>query len=163
MCISAAVIAGASLVVGAAGTIASIDNANYQAGMMELQLAEQRDQMREQRELEKLAAKEAELARLREFSENREANLLALAASGVGQSMSFMQGREVADRKALEHDLSNIRLGDAVGSKRFADQIRVNRLQGQVAQTQKKSAVFGSLLDFAGDAVGAASYYGKNR
>lgn len=161
MCISAAIIAGASLALSAASAVATIDNANYQQGMLELQAAEQRDQMRAEQEGERIKAMEAESARLREYNELRGANLLFLAGSGIGQSMSFTQGIEQANLRELNRDLANIRLNKLGGESRFANQIRVNKTQVQIGKTQSKSAKFGAALNFAGDALGSADTYNK--
>lgn len=158
MCVTLLV---ASLAVATVSTVASIDNANYQAGMAELQLNEQREQMLKEKENQRLQAQEAEIARLREYQELRDANLLALAASGVGQNMSFMQGMEVANQRALRRDLSNIRLGQLGAENRIAQQIRVNRTQLQITNANRDSAVLGSVLDGIGSALGAASFYGQ--
>tara|TARA_R110000796_G_scaffold3212_6_gene12296 strand:- start:3164 stop:3745 length:582 start_codon:yes stop_codon:yes gene_type:complete len=159
MCVSAAVLAAAALVTAAVGTAATIDNANYQRGMAGLQLAQQRDEMREQRKDIQLQAQEAEAARLEEYRNQREANLLALAGSGTGQNMSWLQGIDPANEKALKHDLANIRLGLAGGENRLAQQIRVNKTQDLIADKTRDAQIFGSVIDFAGQALGTASYY----
>lgn len=160
MCVT---LLAASLVVTAAGTVASIDNANYQAGMMELQLAEQREQLNQQREMERIAAMEAEALRLQDFRNQRNANLLALAASGTGQHMSFLQGIAPAEERALRTDLANIRLGRLGAENRIANQIRVNRTQGLINQAERGAAVTGAILNGVGSALGAASFYNQNR
>lgn len=163
MCISATVIAAASLAAAAAGTAVSIDGAIKQAGYQQIQLAEQQKQMRMQREQERLSAMEAEVARLDEFNRQRSANLAALAASGIGQHMSFLQGIAPAEDRALNYDLRNIRIGLLGNENRIASDIRVNRLESRVAKSNKSRAIVGSLVDFAGSAVKAGSYYNDNR
>lgn len=160
MCVT---LLAATLVTAAVSTVATIDNANYQAGMMELQLAEQREQLQQQREMERIAAMEAETLRLQDFRFQRNANLLALAASGTGQHMSFLQGIAPAEERALRTDLANIRLGRLGAENRIAQQIRVNRTQGLINQANKQSAVLGAVLDGVGSAVGAASFYNSTR
>lgn len=163
MCISAAIIAAASLAASAAGTIASIDNNNYQAGMLKLQMDEQRKQLREQQKFEQLRAQEAELARLREFRELREANYLAMAGSGVGQNMSFFQGAAEADAKALRLDLGNIRLGMLGEQNRIANQIRVNDIDVRMAKSNAKSANLAAGINFVKDATSIYDSYNKTR
>lgn len=160
MCVSLLV---ASLVVTAAGTAMSIDNANYQAGMTKLQLNEQREQMLKEQANVRLQAQEAEVARLEEYRLTREANLLALAGSGVGQSMSFMQGIEQASDKALRRDLANIRIGRIGNENRIAQQIRVNRTQLAVSEANRRSAVIGAGLKLAGSMISAGNIYGQTR
>lgn len=163
MCISAAIIAGASLAASAVGTVASIDNNNYQAGMLKLQMDEQRKQLREQQKFEQLRAQEAELARLREFRELREANYLAMASSGVGQNMSFFQGAAEADAKALRLDLGNIRLGMLGEQNRIANQIRVNDIDVRMAKSNAKSANLAAGINFVKDATSIYDSYNKTR
>lgn len=163
MCISAAVIAGASLAVSAVGTVASIDNANYQAKMQQFQLEEQQSQLRQQMEMQRLQGMEAEAARLEEFRRQRAANMAVLAGDGMGQNMSFLQGIDKAEQRALRYDLANIRIGDLQGRNRLSSDIRVNRIAGQVNRANRSAALTGALIDFAGSAVKAGNYYGNNR
>lgn len=159
MCISAGVIAAASLVTAAVGTVASIDNANYQSKMMEFQLLEQREQMGQQRDMERLRAMEAEQARLEEFSRMREANLAALAVKGTGQNMSYFQGIEKAEQQALRIDLSNIRVGLLGTENRIASEIRVNRLESSVNKSNAKSAKLAAGINFVNSALQTGQYY----
>lgn len=160
MCVSLLV---ASLVVAAGSTVMSIDNANYQAGMTKLQLNEQREQMLKEQENVRLQAMEAEVARLEEYRQTREANLLALAGSGVGQSMSFMQGIEQANDRALRRDLANIRIGFLEGQNRIAQDIRVNRTQLAISRQQRGAAVMGAVFDGLSSAIGAVNIYNSYR
>lgn len=161
MCISAAIIAGVSLAASAVGTIASIDNNNYQAGMLQLQMEEQKKQLRDQQKFEQLKAQEAELARLENYRELREANLSAIAGSGVGQNLSFLSGVTESDEKALRMDLSNIRLGMLGEQNRIANQIRVNDIDVRMAKSNAKSANLAAGIGFVKDAAKAAQYYGE--
>jgi hypothetical protein len=163
MCISAAVIAGVSLAASAIGTVASIDNSNYQAGMLELQMDEQKKQLREQQKFEQLKAQEAELARLEDYRGLREANLLAIAGSGVGQNLSFLGGVSEADEKALRMDLSNIRMGQLGEQNRIANQIRVNDIDVGMAKSNAKSANLAAGIGFVRDAAKAADFYSRNK
>ena len=160
MCVSAAVIAGVSLAAAAAGTVLSISNANYQAGLAEIQLQEQRDALRQQNENLRLQGMEQELDRLRAFEENRARNLAALAATtGFGQNQSYLQGVEKAEKKALAKDLTNIRLGIAGEQNRVFDQIRTTNFESKVNRANRNAAVVGSLLNFASSAVSAGQTY----
>lgn len=161
MCVSAIIIAGASLAASAAGTIATIDNNNYQAGMLKLQMDEQKKQLRDQQKFEELKAQEVELARLEDYRGLREANLLAVAGSGVGQNLSFLSGVSASDEKALKMDLGNIRLGMLGEQNRIANQIRVNDIDVRMAKSNAKSANLAAGIGFVKDATKIASTYGK--
>lgn len=163
MCISAAIIAGASLAASAAGTAVSISSAKANAKMQKNQLEEQRKQLNEEREIARLQAMEAENARLEEFRRTRAANLAAIAASGVGENRSFLQGIAPAEEKALGMDLRNIRMGNLVNQNRLASQIRVNRLSQSVASVNARNQVIGALAGFAGDAASIGSSYNKTK
>jgi len=162
MCISAAIIAGVSLAASAVGTVASIDNNNYQAGMLQLQMEEQKKQLRDQQKFEQLKAQEAELARLEDYRGLREANLSAIAASGVGQNLSFLAGVSKSDEKALRMDLSNIRLGMLGEQNRIANQIRVNDTEVRMAKSNAKSANIAAGIGFVKDAAKIGQFYGDN-
>lgn len=163
MCVSALVVAGVSLAASAVGTIATIDNNNYQAGMLQLQMDEQRNQLREQQKFEQLKAQEAELARLEDYRGLREANLLAVAGSGVGQNLSFLSGVSATDEKALKMDLANIRLGMLGEQNRIANQIRVNDIDVRMAKSNAKSANLAAAIGFVKDATKIASTYEKTK
>jgi hypothetical protein len=164
MCVSAAVVAGVSLFTAAAGTALSISNANYQAGLAEIQLQEQRDALRQQSENLRLQGMEQELERIRAFEENRARNLAALAATtGFGQNQSYLQGVEKAEDKALKTDLTNIRLGIAGEQNRVAGQIRSTQFESKVNRANRNAAVTGSLLNFASSAVSAGQTYRTNK
>lgn len=163
MCISATVIAGASLLTSAIGTVAAIDNANYNSKMQEYQLEEQREAMRQQQDRERLKAMEAEQARLQEYRQIREANLAWLGIAGTGQNMSFLQGSDKADEKNMRKDLRNIRIGMLDANSRLASQIRVNNIRSDVNRSNANSAKFNAVVGFAGDALSTFNYYETNR
>lgn len=163
MCISAAIIAGASLAASAVGTAASISSAKANAKMQKYQLEEQRKQLNEEREVARLQAMEAENARLEEFRRQRAANIAAIAASGVGENRSFLQGIAPAEDKALRLDLRNIRMGNLMMQNRLATQIRVNRLSQSVASVNARNQIIGAVAGFAGDAAMAGSTYNKTK
>lgn len=159
MCISAAVIAGAALVSSAVGTATSISSARTNAKMQKYTIDQQNKQLREDREIAALQAQEAEAARLDEFRRQRAANLAAVAASGVGQNISFLEGIAPAEERALRLDLRNIRMGDLMQRNRMADQIKVNQMSRQVAGINARNQTIGAVAGFIGDAAGAAKGY----
>jgi hypothetical protein len=79
MCISATVLAVASLVTTAAGTAVSISAASANAAAQQDMLDLQRKQMREQMEVQALQAQEAATSRMEDFRRQRAANLAAMA------------------------------------------------------------------------------------
>lgn len=161
MCISAAVLAGLSLAASATGTVASISAAKTNAKMQRYQLDEQKKQLNEEREIARLQAMEAENTRLEEFRRQRAANLAAIAASGVGENRSFLQGIAPAEEKALRLDLRNIRMGNTMAENRLAAQIRVNRLSRDVAGINARNQIIGAAAGFIGDAASIGTNYKK--
>lgn len=160
MCVTAAVAAAVTAVAAVAGTVASIDNANYQAKMMEFQLQEQRAALRGEAEAARLQAMEEQANRLREFEAQRAANLAAIAGqTGFGQNMSYLQGIEAAEEKALKTDLTNIRLGLAGERNRIQLQARGTQWQSKLNASARKSAVVGSLIQGVQGLASAASMY----
>lgn len=163
MCISAAVLAGAALAASAVGTAATISSAKANQRMQEYQLDAQKKQMQEEREIASLQAQEAELARLDEFRRQRAANLAAVAASGVGQNISFLEGIAPAEERALKLDIRNLRMGDLATGNRIAEQIRVNRMSRQVAGINARNQVIGAITGFIGDAASTGREYKKSK
>lgn len=162
MCVTAAVLAGAALVSSAAGTVASISSAKANKRMQQYTLDMQKKQMNEEREIAKLQAQEAEAARLDEYRRTRAANEAAIAASGIGQNISFLQGIEPASERALKLDLRNIRMGDIMQRNRIADQIKVNQMSRQVASINARNQVIGAVAGFVGDAAKIGQTYKEN-
>lgn len=158
MCISATVLAVASLATAAVGTAVSISAANANAAAEQERLKIQQEQYRQELEMQRLQALEAENERVKAFRLQRAANLAAMAASGVGENMSFLQGIAPAEEQALRVDLRNIRLGQMGNENRMAAEIRVNRLNSAVTNYNRKVQIAGSLIDFAGSAVNAGQY-----
>lgn len=164
MCVSAAVIAGVSLATAAVSTVMQIDNANYQHKMLLLQQQEQLKQLTGQRVDAEQAGLEAQLNRIEEFERQRQSNLAAMAAqTGFGTNMGYFQGTRQAEEKALKYDLNNIRLGVLGEQNRITGQERQIGFQRNVSSANRKSAVFGSLMNFASSAVGTAYQYDQLR
>lgn len=161
MCVTATILAASALVSSAVGTAASISSAKANARMQKYTIDEQNKQLKEEREIAKLQAQEAEAARLEEFRRQRAANLSAIAASGVGQNISFLEGIAPAEEKALRTDLSNIRMGNLTQTNRLADQIRVNQLSRQVAGINARNQIIGAAAGFVGDVAKIGTDYKK--
>lgn len=157
MCVTVA-IATAALVSSAVGTAASISSANANKKMAQYQADIEKKQLEQEREIARAQAAEAEVARLDEFNRTRAANLAAIAASGVGQNMSFLQGIAGAEEQALALDLRNLRLGALVGENRMADQIKVNRVSRQVAGINATNQKIGAVAGFVNSAANIANF-----
>lgn len=148
MCVTAAVIAGASLAASAAGSAVSIRTAKANARNQRFELDLQNKQLSEERELARLQAIETENGRLEEFRRTRAANAAAIAASGVDENRSFLQGIAPAEERALARDLGNIRMGLATQTNRVADQIRVNRASRDIVGFNSRAQQFGAAAGF---------------
>lgn len=160
MCVTALVLASASMI---AGTATSISTAKANKRMQQYTLDVQRKQMNEEREIAKLQAQEAEAARLDEYRRTRAANEAAIAASGIGQNISFLQGIEPASERALKLDLRNIRMGDIMQRNRIADQIKVNQMSRQVASINARNQTIGAIAEGIGGIAGAYQTYQQTK
>lgn len=160
MCVTALVLASASMI---AGTATSISTAKANKKMQQYTLDVQRKQLNEEREIAKLQAQEAEAARLDEYRRTRAANQAAIAASGIGQNISFLQGIEPASEKALKLDLRNIRMGDIMQRNRIADQIKVNQMSRQVASINARNASIGAVAEGITGIASAVQTYDASR
>lgn len=160
MCVTALVLASASMI---AGTATSISTAKANKRMQQYTLDVQRKQMNEEREIAKLQAQEAEAARLEEYRRTRAANEAAIAASGIGQNISFLQGIEPASERALKLDLRNIRMGDIMQRNRIADQIKVNQMSRQVASINARNQAIGAVAEGIGGIAGAYQTYQQTK
>jgi hypothetical protein len=154
MCVTAIV---AAVAISAVSTVAAIDNANYQAKMMELQLQEQRDALRLQAEGAELQGLEQQVGRMQELNRWR-AMMLANSAknTGMGQNVGLGAIEDDAQKK-LRYDLTNIRFNTAGEKNRIFKNIRSTRFQSQINSANRKSAVVGSLLNFASTAAQGAN------
>lgn len=160
MCVTALVLASASMI---AGTATSISTAKANKRMQQYTLDVQKKQMNEEREIAKLQAQEAEAARLEEYRRTRAANEAAIAASGIGQNISFLQGIEPASERALKLDLRNIRMGDIMQRNRIADQIKVNQMSRQVASVNARNQTIAAIAEGVSGLVGTGQTYQQTK
>jgi hypothetical protein len=158
MCVTAIVLAAASLAVAAGGTAMSIKSASDNNAAQQSMLQMQRQQAMEDLQNKRLQAQQAEVARLGDYRQQRAANLVAIAGSGVGENISFLQGIAPADDHALALDLRNIRMGMLGEENRVAADIRVNRLNSSVSNYNKNMAIGKSVISLAGAAVNSYSF-----
>jgi hypothetical protein len=163
MCVTATVLAAASLVAASAGTAVSISAAQANKRAQQTMLDEQQKQLREEREIARLQAQEAEVERLNDFRRQRASNAAALAASGVRENISFLQGIMPAEERALRLDIGNIRMGDITGANRIASQIRVNRFSRDVAGFNAQAQSIGAVTSLIGTAAQIGASYNQIR
>jgi len=158
MCVTAVVLAAASLATAAVGTGLSVKAAADQNAAQQDMLNMQRQQMVEDLQMKRLQAAQAETARLSDFRATRAANMVAIAGSGVGENISFLQGIAPEEEHALQLDLANIRLGMLGEENRMASEIRVNRLSSSISSYNKGVAIGKGVIGLAGSAVNAYSF-----
>ena len=158
MCATAVILASAALVSSAVGTAATISSASANKKMARYQADLEKKQLDQEAQIAAAQAAEQEVARLDEFNRTRAANLAAIAASGVGQNISFLQGTAAAEEDALGLDIRNLRLGLLSGQNRIADQIKVNRLSRQVAGINATNQTIGAVSGLIGSAANAYNF-----
>ena len=163
MCVSAAVVAAASLVAKGVGAAASIGAANANKRAQHTILDEQRKQLNEEREFARIQAQESEIQRLNDFRRQRATNAAALAATGVRENISFLQGVMPAEERALRLDVGAIRMGDVTTQNRLASQIRVNRFSRDVAGYNASMQKIGAVAGFVGDLAQVGSAYNQTK
>lgn len=163
MCVSAAVLAAAALVAAGTSTVVSIASAEGNKRAQQSMLDEQQKQLKEEREIARLQAQEAEIQRFNEFRRQRATNAASLAASGVRENISFLQGIMPAEERALRLDIGSIRMGDIMGQNRIASQIRVNRLSRDVAGFNASMQKVGAVASFVGTAASIGKEYQKTK
>jgi hypothetical protein len=163
MCVTATVLAAATLVAASAGTAVSISAAQANKRAQQTMLDEQQKQLREEREIARLQAQEAEVERLNEFRRQRSSNAAALAASGLRENISFLQGVMPAEERALRLDIGSIRMGDITGQNRIASQIRVNRFSRDVAGFNAQAQTIGAVASLVGTAAQVGASYNQTR
>jgi hypothetical protein len=163
MCVTATVLAAATLVTATASTAVSISAAQANKRGQQYMLDEQQKQLKEEREIARLQAQEAEVERLSEFRRQRASNAAALAASGVRENISFLQGVMPAEERALRLDIGNIRMGDITNQNRIASQIRVNRFSRDVAGFNAQAQTIGAVASLVGTAAQVGASYNQTR
>lgn len=160
MCVSAAIIAGASIIMSAAGAYSKIQGANANARMAAYENAVRTKQLNEKRGMERLAAIEKENIRSADFERTRSTQFAAIGASGVGEHISFFQGLDPEQRKAFFRDIRNVRLGMTATEASIADEIQVGAYGVRVARFNASLTKVGAVIDFAKAAMQAASFAG---
>jgi len=159
MCISMALIAGATLLAGAATAYSKISTAQANAGLAKYENAVRTKQLNERRDMEQLSAIETENQRTAEFQRARSTAFAAIGASGIGENISFIQGIDPEQQKALLRDVRNVRLNLTSTESGIRDEIQVGAYGVRVAKANATNATIGALADFAQTAMSAVSFY----
>lgn len=156
--------------IGALGSIvggmATASQAKSEAQWRNYQLAVENKQLAEEQEMTRLRATEVEAQRMEQTRRMRASNLAAVAASGVAENTSFLQGADKLNDRQMRDDIGTLRLNSSVQINRIADQIAVNKAEGQFvtasAKTKGKAAMLSGFFDAAGSMVkgySSTSYY----
>lgn len=166
MCVTAIV---ASTLISAVGGFVGASQqsaaAESEAAFRNYQLDIQNRQLAEDAELTRIQALEVENKRLDQNRRLRAANEAFLAGSGVGESRSFIQGVEPQGERALRSDVASLRLQSATQINRIADQIAVNKAEGQFARARAdmtSSSAYTNAFFNAGASVAKGAYLYKN-
>jgi len=165
MCISAtaALIASTAITAVGGGVSAMMQSAaaDSEAAWRNYQLEIQNRQLAEDAELTRIQALETENARRDQSRKLRAANEAFLAGSGVGESRSFLQGVEPQNEAMLRQDVAALRLQSATQISRIADQITVNKAEGQFARARASMTASNAYTNAAFNAAASATknYY----
>jgi hypothetical protein len=158
MCVTA-VIAGASLLMSAVGTVASVSANNAQAKYARWEAKEQTKQIKIETEVARISAMERESQRAREFSHSWSTSMAAIGAMGVAEHISFFQGIMPDSMEQLDRDTRAIRLGMANQQESAFKQIGVVGYRSQLAGFNAKMENVGAVAGFMQDAMNAYSFY----
>lgn len=173
MCEPFTLLAAASTAVSAVGGIAQAGMASAaaesEAAFRNYQIEIQNRQLEEDKRQAEIQALQQENARQEAARRARAANEAFIASSGVGDNISFLQGAEVVADQNLRRDVASMRLNAAIGQNRIADQIMVNKAEGQFATVKagmtSQAAWTGAITNTVGSALSNAykGYYYKTR
>lgn len=160
MCVTLA-LAATSVALAGVGAYASIQSANGQRDAERFRLETESRRLREQGEMERIAAAQQEAAKSDEFMASRSAALAAIGASGIGDHISFFQAIDPESKRAFARDVQSIRLNLAQDENDISTQIRVNDFGKQMASFNARMSKVGAVLDFAQTAMNAVSFYSQ--
>jgi len=155
---------GGAVQAGQASAAAESEAAfrNYQIEIQNRQLAEDKRQA-------EIQGLQQENARQEASRRARAANEAFIASSGIGENISFLQGAETVADENLRRDIASLRLNTAIGQNRIADQIMVNKAEGQFATAKagmiSQGAWTGAITNTVGSALSNAykGYYYQTR
>lgn len=173
MCTGMEMLLVASTAVSAAGGMAQAGMASAaaesEAAFRNYQIEIQNRQLEEDKKQAEIQALQQENARQEASRRARAANEAFIASSGVGENISFLQGAEVVADENLRRDVASMRLNAVIGQSRIADQIMVNKAEGQFATAKasmtSQAAWTGAITNTVGSALSNAykGYYYKTR
>jgi hypothetical protein len=169
MCISATAALIASTAISAVGAgVSAVQQsaaAESEAAWRNYQLEIQNRQLSEDAELTRIQALETENTRRDQSRKLRAANEAYIAGSGVGESRSFLQGVEPQNQATLRSDIASLRLQSATQINRIADQIAVNKAEGQFARAKADMTATAAYTNAAFSAAGsvAKGYYAYSK
>jgi hypothetical protein len=163
----ALIVAGTALSAGASiyQGVVNADLAQMEADSRDKQLAIQNKQLEEDRRLAQVQATQQENERQRQARRLRAQNESYIAAAGIAANISYQQGIDPANEKALKYDIANLRLTSKVQRGRMLDQIAVNRLESQfnrqAADLRSQSALVTGFAEAGSDIIAGAykGYY----
>ena len=141
--------------------------AETQAAFRNYQIDIQNRQLEEDKKQAEIQGLQQENARQDASRRARAANEAFIASSGVGENISFLQGAETVADENLRRDVASLRLNTAIGQNRIADQIMVNKAEGQFATAKagmtSQAAWTGAITNTVGSALSNAykGYYYK--
>jgi len=161
----------ASTAVSAIGGVAQAGMtsaaAESEAAFRNYQIEIQNRQLEEDKKQAEIQALQQENARQEASRRARATNEAFIASSGVGENISFLQGADVVAEENLRRDVASMRLNAVIGQNRIADQITVNKAEGQFATARagmtSQGAYIGAVTNVASTALSNAYRYKTGR
>jgi hypothetical protein len=112
------------------------------------------DQLKIDRENERIRGMQEANARQEEYLRLASSNRVAVAASGAGRSMSFEQGIDPSNKRVMGRDLETMAFNTGQRVGRISDQIRVNRWNAKSTARAAYTSAFGQSLSAVGSFLG---------
>jgi hypothetical protein len=134
MIVGAAISAASSIYGAAASSAAAQTESNFKNYQLEMQ----NRQLKDEQDMVRLKAQQTENERMEQSRRLRAVNEASIAASGVGENLSYLQGVEDYNDRTARQDIATLRLNSADQVSRIADQIQVNKVEGQFATAKSK-------------------------
>lgn len=154
MCVTLAVIGIASALGGLGASYIGMQNqkaaADFQAKAAAYQETMRQQQLQREADQAKLAAAQTESVKTDDFMRRRSAALAAIGASGLGEDISFFQGIDPEQQRAILRDVSTTRLNLAGNLANIADQIQISGFRTDIARYNAESSKVAATMQFAG-------------
>lgn len=151
--------AGGAIGAAGLGMYASIQSANANAKAAKYEALMQEKQLYRQREQQRIASAQAEVARSTKFEQSRSAALAAIGASGLGEHISFFQAADPTARKNYLRDVQTIRLNMTAQNASIADQVGVTEFKKDINVFNQQMAKVGAVADFIQTSMQAVSQF----